>query len=175
MESLPTFPEASAMPTLATRFALAGAEAEVPAARRKVVESVRAWGVPLDDASADAIRLVASELISNAVIHGVGPITVALFHDPGSLVIVVADRDRRAPVAGCADSGDESGRGLALVGHFAVRSSWDLRDQGKSVWAEIEVPKPTPAIRAAVLRRFFAVRSQREAGPMPHPLVLSAA
>ncbi len=66
-------------------------------------------------------------------------------------------------------------RGLALVGHFAVRSGWDLRDRGKSVWAEIEVPKPTPAIRAAVLRRFFAVRSQREAGPMPHPLVLSAA
>ncbi|MFE3047673.1 ATP-binding protein [Streptomyces albidoflavus] len=163
------------MPTLATRFALAGAEAEVPAARRKVVESVRAWGVPLDDATDDAIRLVASELISNAVIHGVGPIAIALFHDPGSLVIVVADRDRRAPVAGCADSGVESGRGLALVGHFAVRSGWDLRDQGKSVWAEIAVPKPTPAIRAAVLRRFFAVRSQRAAGPMPHSLALSAA
>ncbi|MYY86648.1 MULTISPECIES: ATP-binding protein [unclassified Streptomyces] len=163
------------MPTLATRFALAGAEAEVPADRHKFVENVRAWGVPLDDASADAIRLVASELISNAVIHGVGPITVALFHDPGSPVIVVAALDRRAPVAGCVDSGDESGRGLTLVGHFAVRSGWDLRDQGKSVWAEVEVPMPTPAIRATVLRRFFTVRSHRRAGPMPHPLALLAA
>jgi len=54
------------MPTLVTRIVLAGTEEKVSPARRSVVEKVRAWGVPLEDETADAIRLVASELITNA-------------------------------------------------------------------------------------------------------------
>lgn len=65
------------MPTPVHRFVLAGTEREVPLVRRTVVDKVRWWGVPLDEDVADAIRLVASELISNAVVHGAGPVTVA--------------------------------------------------------------------------------------------------
>ncbi|MFE4869485.1 ATP-binding protein [Streptomyces sp. NPDC056682] len=162
------------MPTLVTRFAIAGVEEDVSPARRRVVESVRTWGVPLDDETADVIRLVASELISNAVIHGDGPVTVVLYHRPGKLVIVVSDRDQTAPVASCAGVGDENGRGLALVDHFAVDSGWELLTHGKLVWAEVELPKPPPAMRA-VLRRFFALRSRCEAGPTIQPLALAAA
>lgn len=130
------------MPTLVTRFAIAGVEEDVSPARRKVVESARTWGVPVDDETADAIRLVASELISNSVIHGAGPVTVVLYHRPGKLVIVVSDRDQTAPVARCAGVSDENGRGLALVDHFAVDSGWELLTHGKRVWAEIELPQP---------------------------------
>ncbi|MBB5934342.1 ATP-binding protein [Streptomyces zagrosensis] len=70
------------MPTLVTRLVLAGTHGEVSAARREVIDQVRAWDVPLDDETADTIRLVASELITNAVVHGGGPIIAALHHRP---------------------------------------------------------------------------------------------
>ncbi|MFE4756577.1 ATP-binding protein [Streptomyces mirabilis] len=149
------------MPTLVHRFVLAGEEREVSLARRKVVDKVRAWGVPLNDDTADAIRLVASELITNAVVHGEGPVTVALYHRPGRLVIDVLDDNPAAPQASCAQVDDESGRGLELVELLASRCAWEPVGQGKRVWAEIAIPKAAPAIRAAVLRRLFALRLKR--------------
>jgi anti-sigma regulatory factor (Ser/Thr protein kinase) len=163
------------MSTLVTRFVLAGTEEEVSPARRIVVDKVRAWGVPLDDETADAIRLVASELITNAVVHGEGPITVALCHRPGRLVIDVLDSNPLAPQASSPGADDESGRGLALVDFLAVRSGWEPSDRGKRVWAEIALPKPAPAIRAAVLRRIFATRARPDVGAAPEPLALAVA
>ncbi|MET7718278.1 ATP-binding protein [Streptomyces sp. NPDC005407] len=163
------------MSTLVTRFALAGTDGEVSPVRRKVVEQVRAWGVPLDDETADVIRLVASELITNAVVHGEGPVTVALYHRPGSLVIDVLDANPVAPKTSCAEADDESGRGLELVDVLAVRSGWEPSDRGKHVWAELALPKPAPAFRAAVLRRFFGVRHGADVRAAPKALVLAVA
>ncbi|MCI3276470.1 ATP-binding protein [Streptomyces cylindrosporus] len=163
------------MPTLVHRFVLAGEEREVSLARRKVVDKVRAWGVPLDDETADAIRLVASELISNAVVHGEGPVTVALYHRPGRLVIDVLDANPAAPQTSCAQAQDESGRGLALVELLASRCAWEPVGQGKHVWAEIALPKAAPAIRAAVLRRLFVLRPKRGVVAEPESLTLAVA
>ncbi|MFG2489878.1 ATP-binding protein [Streptomyces caniferus] len=146
------------MPTLIHRFVLAGEEREVSFARRTVVDKVRAWGVPLDDETADAIRLVASELISNAVVHGEGPVTVALYHQPGRLVIDILDDNPMAPQTSYAQADDESGRGLALVELLASRCAWEPAGQGKRVWAEIALPRAAPTLRAAVLRRLFGLR-----------------
>lgn len=49
------------MSTIVHRFVLASTESDVPFARRKVIDQVRTWGVPMDDEKADAIRLVASD------------------------------------------------------------------------------------------------------------------
>ncbi|MFI5800606.1 ATP-binding protein [Streptomyces sp. NPDC051677] len=163
------------MPTLVHRFVLAGGEREVSLARRKVVDKVRKWGVPLDDETADAIRLIASELITNAVVHGEGPVAVALYHRPGRLVIDVLDDNPAAPQTSCAQTEDESGRGLALVELLASRCGWVPTDRGKSVWAEIELPMAAPAIRAAVLRRLFALRHKHRGVAEPEPLTLAAA
>ncbi|MEU1099529.1 ATP-binding protein [Streptomyces tibetensis] len=149
------------MPTLVHRFVLAGREREVSLARRTVVDKVRAWGVPLDDETADAIRLVASELITNAVVHGEGPVTVALYHRPGRLVIDVLDANPSAPQTSCSQADAESGRGLALVEGLASRCAWEPVGRGKRVWAEIVLPKAAPAIRSAVLRRLFVLRPKR--------------
>ncbi|MGW0210653.1 ATP-binding protein [Streptomyces sp. NPDC003233] len=146
------------MPTLVRRFTLAGADSEVSLARCKVVDKVRTWGVVMGDETADAIRLVASELITNAVVHGKGPVTVTLYHRPGCLVIDVFDDNPAASRTSCLRNDDESGRGLTLVGLLASRCAWEPSGCGKRVWAEIALPMTAPAIRAAVLRRLFAFR-----------------
>ncbi|MFJ7180480.1 ATP-binding protein [Streptomyces massasporeus] len=158
MEPLSRPSEAFTMPTLVTRFVLSGIKEEVSPARRMVVDKVRAWGVRLDDETTDAIRLVVSELVTNAVLHGVGPVTVELCHKPGSLVIGVLDRSEAMPEVDHPALGAEGGRGLGLVAFFAVRSGWEPVYHGKRVWAEVALPKAAPAVRAAVLRRFFLAR-----------------
>ncbi|MFF8906319.1 ATP-binding protein [Streptomyces olivaceoviridis] len=163
------------MPTLVHRFVLAGTERDVPIARRKVIDMVRTWGVPLDDETTDTIRLVASELITNAVVHGEGPVCVALYHRPGRMVIDVLDSNPSAPQTSCAQADDESGRGLALVGRLASRCAWEPSDRGKRVWAEIKLPMTAPAIRAAVLRRLFLLRQKRRAVAESEPLTLAVA
>jgi anti-sigma regulatory factor (Ser/Thr protein kinase) len=146
------------MPTLAHRFVLAGEEREVSLARRKVVDKVCAWGVPLNDETADVIHLVASELITNAVVHGEAPVTVTLYHRLGRLVIDVADGNSAVPQPSCAQADDDGGRGLALVELLASRCAWEPAGRGKRVWAEIALPTAAPAIPATVLRRLFAMR-----------------
>ncbi|MFF5967307.1 ATP-binding protein [Streptomyces collinus] len=163
------------MPTLVHRFVLAGEEREVSPARRKVVDKVCAWGVPLKDETADAIRLVTSELITNAVVHGGGPVTVTLYHRPGSLVIDVVDGNSAAPQMSCAQAYDESGRGLALVEILAARCAWEPAGLGKRVWAEIALPTAAPATRATVLRRLFALRPRHGGVAEPESLTLAVA
>ncbi|WP_336116324.1 ATP-binding protein [Streptomyces sp. PTD9-10] len=163
------------MSSLVTRFVLAGTESEVPLARRLILDRVRAWGVPLDDETVDTVRLVASELITNAVVHGKGPVTVALYYRPGSLVIDVVDGNPLVPQMSCAHDDDESGRGLALVGLLASRSAWEPSGRGKRVWAEIDPPKAAPAIRAVVLRRLFTRRPKRGAVAEPESLTPAVA
>jgi hypothetical protein len=175
MEPLSSISEASAMPTLVHRFVLAGTEGEVPLARREIVDKIRTWGVPLDEETSDAIRLVASELITNAVVHGAGPITVALRHWPGRLVIDVLDGNPSAPQMSCAQADDEGGRGLALVALLASRSGCEPFGRGKRVWAEITLPTAAPAVGAAVLRRLFALRPKRGIAAEPEPLALAGA
>ncbi|HCA84152.1 MAG TPA: histidine kinase [Streptomyces sp.] len=160
---------------LVTRFVLAGRKEEVSPARRMVVDRVRAWDVPLDDATADTIHLVASELITNAVVHGKGPVTVALYRRRGSLVIDVLDGSPAALKTSCAEADDESGRGLTLVDFLAVRSGWKSSDRGKHVWAEIALPRPAPPARAVIRRRLFAGLLGPEIGVRPESLTLAVA
>ncbi|MEV6841399.1 ATP-binding protein [Streptomyces sp. NPDC051133] len=137
------------MPTLVHRFVLAGIESEVPLARREIVDKVRAWGVPLNEDTTDAIRLAASELITNAVIHGAGPITVTLSNWPRRLGIEVLDGDPSVPRTRCAQADDENGRGLALVRLLAARCAWEPARPGKRVRAEMALPMAVEASPAA--------------------------
>lgn len=147
------------MPTLVTRFDITGTSSEVPAARRAIVEQTRAWGVPLDDDTACTVGVVASELVTNAVVHTSGAVTISLYHQPGRLLIEVLDTSSDAPLALEADVEEEHGRGMGLVDVLATRTGWQHVERGKRVWAEIAVPKPPPLLRAAVLRRYFAGQS----------------
>ncbi|MBY8840674.1 SpoIIE family protein phosphatase [Streptomyces sp. SP2-10] len=90
------------------------------------------WGL---DEAAFATELILSELVTNAIRHGSGPVRVRLLHDR-ALICEVSDTSNTAPHLRRAASTDEGGRGLFLVAQLA--QSWGTRylPQGKVIWAE---------------------------------------
>lgn len=101
------------------------------------------------DAAIDAAVLCTSELATNALLHGDGPIGVSL--DVGAMArIEVHDRNERPPVLRSAAPDDDAGRGLLLVSTFADEWGYDTGGDGKTVWFEIDLRTPpvpeTPAV-----------------------------
>ncbi|MFG2550752.1 SpoIIE family protein phosphatase [Streptomyces sp. NPDC048581] len=100
--------------------------------RASAVRQLADWGL---DEAAFAAELMLSELVTNAIRHGAGPIRVRLLHDR-TLICEVSDASNTAPHLRRAASTDEGGRGLFLVAQLA--RSWGTRylPQGKVIWAE---------------------------------------
>jgi anti-sigma regulatory factor (Ser/Thr protein kinase) len=98
----------------------------------------------------DDVRLVVSELVTNAMRHGSSavpeagemPIRLSLLYAGGRLTCAVTDPSDRIPVHRDPDFACQNGRGLQLVEAFS--DSWDwvpLADSGKVVWACFRCPE----------------------------------
>ncbi|WP_404953299.1 SpoIIE family protein phosphatase [Streptomyces sp. 147326] len=100
--------------------------------RAAAVSQLSRWGL---DESAFATELLLSELVTNAVRYGTGPIRVRLIHDR-TLICEVYDASSTAPRMRHAASTDEGGRGLFLVAQLS--QAWGTRytPEGKVIWAE---------------------------------------
>ena len=110
-------------------------------ARRIVTER---FADELSDQYLDTVRLLVSELVTNAVIHGRGRITlrasrlngdrllVEVIDEGSGLEAAVRERDFEDPRAG--------GRGLTIVD--AESSRWGIRKGTTHVWFELERPGP---------------------------------
>lgn len=119
------------------------------------IRHARAWVVAeaaQAGASADALRVVAllaSEVITNAVLHGPasGVVEVSVTHDDGRLRVGVSDESARLPVRGRPAPHAVSGRGVMLVERLA--ESWGVEPDGdgKTVWFEVRLAA-TPGPRA---------------------------
>lgn len=109
----------------------------VPAARQQVCKALADWGIPTQ--RADAITLLANELVTNAVTHckiSCAQVKVTLTLHGTELVLEVSDPDRdRLPKPHDSTPDDEGGRGLALVA--ALADAWGYRQDRhtKCVWA----------------------------------------
>ncbi|PBC70980.1 PAS domain S-box-containing protein [Streptomyces sp. TLI_235] len=119
--------------------------AVVATARTLVSQQLTAWGL---DAIADDTELIVSELVTNAIRYGRGPVRLRLIRDRG-LLCEVTDGNSAAPHMRLARSGDEGGRGLFLVMHLS--RTWGTRygERGKTVWSEQRVPGPVGAATIA--------------------------
>ncbi|MFE2509159.1 ATP-binding protein [Streptomyces naganishii] len=115
--------------------------ASVPKARQLVSTALSLWGMDNSARAADVL-LIASELVTNAVVHSgrryfrlsvsrLGQTTVK---------VLVADTSRTVPTVKSASSDVESGRGLRLVQVLSVNWGYDRKCWGKAVWAVLEVP-----------------------------------
>jgi anti-sigma regulatory factor (Ser/Thr protein kinase) len=112
----------------------------VPSARLHVRLVLWEWGLPAD--LAQSAELVVSELVTNALEHGLTgiPATVRIWlsSDGGRVAIHVWDASPLPPVLKDAGAEADSGRGLMIVA--ALTASWgcSAADTGKVVWAVID-------------------------------------
>ena len=104
--------------------------------------SARRWARELLVASVgedttDAVELVLTELVQNAVFHANTPMTVRLRTGEDGVWVAVADGSAVLPSSGLTSVEAMSGRGLVMV--VAVASDWGVEPQpdGKVVWARI--------------------------------------
>jgi serine phosphatase RsbU (regulator of sigma subunit) len=86
----------------------------------------------------DDAELVASELATNALLHGDGIVRVAVDEVDEGVRVEVEDRTRVPPILALATADSMTGRGLRLVSSIASRWGVDPADGGKVVWAELE-------------------------------------
>jgi anti-anti-sigma factor len=130
------------------RHAGIAADRDAPGvARAAVAQFCTAYrvGAGGDEAAA---QLVASELVTNAVVHARTPIDLTLKLAGANLQIAVRDGGGgRARLAGITDESAESGRGLLLVDALAQAWGNFQPGSGKVVWATVRV-RPLPADRS---------------------------
>lgn len=118
---------------------LAAVPESVKVARDFALGVLGAWGLT---AMGDEVRLVVSELVTNALRYSAGyagvntPIRLSFLRTGRRLTCAVADPCDQIPVHREPDSSSQSGRGLHLVEAFSDSWSWaPLSSHGKVVWA----------------------------------------
>nr|WP_221379228.1 ATP-binding protein [Actinoplanes polyasparticus] len=88
----------------------------------------------------ERIVLVATELATNALQHGLPPTTVRLLRHDDRLVLDVADHDRHhAPVDTAAALADHRGRGLPIARAMSLDIGWYPAGDAKHVWASFAI------------------------------------
>jgi anti-sigma regulatory factor (Ser/Thr protein kinase) len=140
------------------RARLGGELEDVTSVRHAIGDWLREWDLV---ALVDDVELVASELITNAILHAGGDIVVVLERLGGGIRVLVRDGRpdlvpaRRAPLL-VDRSGDEhldrlaqsmfeattTGRGLLLVDAFADAWGVQTGPTSKEVWAELGTGRP---------------------------------
>ncbi|POX55299.1 protein phosphatase [Streptomyces sp. Ru71] len=114
------------------------------AARARSLTSERLAHWRLEDLTFSA-ELIVSELVTNAIRHARGPVSLRLIRTQNRLICAVSDGSSTSPHPRRAKLGEEGGRGLFLVAQFAAR--WGTRHtaDGKIIWAEMPAPAASPS------------------------------
>ncbi len=119
-------------PDHVAEWEVASDPAAVREVRAAVAERLAQWGL---EEAAFVTELILSELVTNAIRYGSGPIRVRLLRDR-ALICEVSDGSSTSPHLRYAASEDEGGRGLFLVAQFADRWGTRYTATGKVIWTE---------------------------------------
>ncbi|MEV4416169.1 ATP-binding protein, partial [Catellatospora sp. NPDC049609] len=131
----PPGPGHTAAAVSAVSIALPGGSASAAVAREFVGLLLRSWR--LNECNGDVL-LLASELVSNAVLHGGGAAAMTVERTDQVLRIAVADRSTAAPRPRRPDV--DGGFGLGLVHRLSQRWGTEPTADGKVVWLEYRLP-----------------------------------
>jgi anti-sigma regulatory factor (Ser/Thr protein kinase) len=93
------------------------------------------------DGEGDNAVSVMSELVTNAVVHGLGPVDVEVVLCPDCVELHVSDSGRRLPSERFAQSEDEDGRGLGIVRTLSREFSIVATDTGNTVSAIVPLQR----------------------------------
>ncbi|MGP3923376.1 ATP-binding protein [Streptomyces sp. 8N616] len=125
----------------------------VTAARRYVTDVLAEWGLPESAEAADTVRLIVSELATNAVLHTLGQsptftVDVHLDRDE-QLRIGVTDSHPRLPKRLPAAVQQDNGRGMVIIRWLTAESGGKLSvtptaEGGKTVWIALPWTVPAP-------------------------------
>jgi anti-sigma regulatory factor (Ser/Thr protein kinase) len=107
----------------------------VPAARR-LVEEVLAEDPP---ELRDRVKLMVSELATNAVKHANSDFTIEIQRSDDMLRVTLSDSGRGRPAQRAPSDDDPNGRGLIIV--QAMSDHWGIDDRapGKAVWFSLHL------------------------------------
>ncbi|MGN6611944.1 MAG: SpoIIE family protein phosphatase [Angustibacter sp.] len=108
-------------------------ELAASSARRLVEEHLDSWGV--DSEIVHDVVLMASELVTNAMVHGRSPIDLLLRSNGTQIILEVQDRGAYRPRRVSPSEDDERGRGLHIVAELSDQWGSRSTSNGKSVWA----------------------------------------
>jgi anti-sigma regulatory factor (Ser/Thr protein kinase) len=110
----------------------------VPEARVFVGRVLSSWDTTY---RANDAQLLASEILTNAVLHAEGPLHLHMRRNTTELAVEISDRSPHLPHPRLADVEDESGRGLLLVD--ALADNWGVRptEEGKTTWFTLSLSK----------------------------------
>jgi anti-sigma regulatory factor (Ser/Thr protein kinase) len=111
---------------------------EVGRARRVLARALQGWGIDGEDA--EVAVLLASELVTNAIRHGVAPVRVRAGMGRRGLRVEVDDELAGDVAPRAHDADDIDGRGLHLVESLSDRWGCRPSNGGKRVWFELRVP-----------------------------------
>ncbi|NUU17581.1 ATP-binding protein [Cellulomonas humilata] len=118
------------------------------AARRSSISTGRDWIATearlggLDAVRAPLLKLLSSELITNAVMHGpaLGEVTIRVRDVDGQIRVEVDDESPSPPQLRAVDPAAVGGHGMRLVDAYATRWGCDLRGaDGKTVWFDVPI------------------------------------
>ncbi|MER7660390.1 MULTISPECIES: ATP-binding protein [unclassified Streptomyces] len=127
--------------------------ASVSAARKFVTDILSEWGLPADEDAGDTVRLIVSELTTNAVQHTFGQsptftVDVRLERDE-ELLIGVTDSHPRWPQRLPAAVRQDNGRGMIIIRSLTAECGGRLSvtptaEGGKTVWIALPWTAPVP-------------------------------
>jgi len=123
-------------------FEVDDAPGAIGEARRRVIEALGSYGA--SERAIDALELITSELVTNAVVHGGRPVSVRLRLAGPDLHLEVSDGTARLPRLMRPGSVEEHGRGVQLVARLARRWGVRLTESGKTVWSTVPIGGARP-------------------------------
>lgn len=112
------------------------AEPRSPGRARRFVEL--AIGESEEEKTLDILKLLTSEVATNAILHSGSDIELTLEKVSSAIRVEVTDGSKIFPERLLYDPEAIHGRGLPLLDCLAVRWGVDERAQGKAVWFEVD-------------------------------------